>query len=206
MTARHGSPRPGCRSGPAGGATLIELLCAIGILATLTGVSIPAVTAGRDSFRAAGAARHLAATVHEARSRAVQAGAHVALRFRPRDGAITCVEYLDGNHNGVRTGDITAGIDRAISPERSLSRDFAGVEFGVWPGTPDIETGAPLPDNGLRIGSAGLLSFGPDGSSTSGTLYLKGRGNLQYAVRVLGATGRVRVLRFDAATRTWVVP
>jgi hypothetical protein len=31
-----------------------------------------------------------------------------------------------------------------------------------------------------------------------------GRGRAQYAVRVLGATGRVRILRYDHTRRTWV--
>jgi hypothetical protein len=44
----------------------------------------------------------------------------------------------------------------------------------------------------------------PNGSSSSGTVYVHGRQRSQYAVRVLGATGRVRVLKFVEASRQWV--
>jgi hypothetical protein len=49
-----------------------------------------------------------------------------------------------------------------------------------------------------------MLSLGPDGTASSGSVYLHGR-RLQYAVRVLGATGRTRVLRFDRGTGRWIV-
>ena len=48
------------------------------------------------------------------------------------------------------------------------------------------------------------MSFTPLGTASSGTLYLRGRDGSEYAVRVLGATGRTRVLRYEAITRTWV--
>lgn len=57
--------------------------------------------------------------------------------------------------------------------------------------------------DGVRIGTSRMLTLGPDGTATSGTLYVQGRKG-QYAIRVLGATGRTRVLRFDAGARQWV--
>jgi hypothetical protein len=49
-----------------------------------------------------------------------------------------------------------------------------------------------------------LMSFTPTGTSSSRTLYVRGRDGSQYAVRVLGATGRTRVLRYVSATRAWI--
>ena len=49
-----------------------------------------------------------------------------------------------------------------------------------------------------------LLAMNPDGTSSSGTLYLHGRERSQYAVRVLGVTGRVRVLKYDLGRRRWM--
>jgi hypothetical protein len=48
-------------------------------------------------------------------------------------------------------------------------------------------------DDPLRIGNTSMLTFSPLGSATSGTLYVAGliRGP-QMAIRVFGATGRVR--------------
>jgi hypothetical protein len=48
------------------------------------------------------------------------------------------------------------------------------------------------------------VSFTPDGTASSGTVYVRGRGGAQYAVRVLGATARTRVLRYDVERREFV--
>jgi hypothetical protein len=55
----------------------------------------------------------------------------------------------------------------------------------------------------LRIGASQFVSFGPGGTGTSGTLYLSTREGRQLAVRLLGATGRIRVLAFQPATGHW---
>ena len=39
--------------------------------------------------------------------------------------------------------------------------------------------------------------------ATSGTIYLRGRDGSRVAVRVLGATGRTRVLRYVVPTGDW---
>ena len=57
--------------------------------------------------------------------------------------------------------------------------------------------------DGVRIGTAKILTMSADGTATSGTLYLQGR-RAQDAVRVLGATGRTRVLKYDTGRRTWI--
>jgi hypothetical protein len=48
-----------------------------------------------------------------------------------------------------------------------------------------------------------MVSFSALGTSSSGTLYVKSRGGAQYAVRVVGATARVRIFRFDSRARKW---
>jgi hypothetical protein len=50
------------------------------------------------------------------------------------------------------------------------------------------------------------MTFTPEGSSSSGTVYVMGRGGEQFAVRVAGATGRTRVLSFNPAERQWGSP
>jgi hypothetical protein len=47
------------------------------------------------------------------------------------------------------------------------------------------------------------MSFTPSGTATSGTIYIRGRDGSQFAVRVLGATGRTRVLRYLPARKEW---
>jgi hypothetical protein len=42
------------------------------------------------------------------------------------------------------------------------------------------------------------------GESTPGTIYITDRGLDLYAVRVYGATAKIRVLRYVPATKKWV--
>lgn len=186
------------------GYTLVELLLAGAVMMTLAGISIPLTSDALDALRTSTAARFVAATVIEARMQAIRRSANVALRFEPAGGDYRFAEYFDGNGNGVRTVDIAAGSDPLLKAHRLLRDDFAGVSFGLPPGVPDVDGVRSLAaTDGVRVGVSRILSLGPDGTATSGTLYIHGR-RQQYAVRVLGATGRTRLLRFDPATGTWI--
>jgi hypothetical protein len=79
---------------------------------------------------------------------------------------------------------------------------FPRVRVAYAPGvpSPDNETGAAA----LRFGSVRMAVFSPMGTASPGTVVLLGPGDVQFAVRVAGATGRTRVLRFDYGSREWV--
>jgi hypothetical protein len=111
--------------------------------------------------------------------------------------------YEDGNGNGVRTAEISAGIDRRLGPYERLGDKFPGVRFQLAPEAADADGHSGTGSDGVRIGSPRLLTIGVDGTATSGTLYVRGRKG-QYAVRVLGVTGRTRMLQYSAGDRTWL--
>ena len=123
-------------------------------------------------------------------------GARAPLRSgsRPSDGDYQYAPYEDGNGNGVRTAEIRAGIDRPLGPFERLSDKFPGVRFELGAWVPDADGEDEYAADGVRIGSARLLTMSADGTATSGTLYVRGRQG-QYAVRVLGVTGRTRMLQ-----------
>jgi len=184
------------------GYTLIELLLATSLLATLAGISVPLAAGTVDAVRTSSAARHMAARIATIRLDAVRRATTVALRFDRQGSDYTFTTFLDGNGNGVRAGDVTQGIDpRLTSPER-LRDQFPGISFGLLPDVPDLDGGTASSD-GVRIGSSSFLSTTPNGSATSGTLYIHGR-RRQYAVRVLGVTGRVRLFVFEMGARRWI--
>lgn len=135
-----------------------------------------------------------------ARSHAVMRSAHVALRFNEGAGAsgsaITFQMFVDGNRNGVRTSDIATGTDTPVEGPVNLSDLFPGAAIGLG-----VAVGGTDP---VQIGSSNLPSFTPVGTSTSGSVYVRGRDGSQYAVRVLGATARARVQRYVQRTRAWV--
>jgi len=185
-----------------GGFTLTELLFTMAVAITLTGMAVPLVTATMDEIRIAGAARHVAARIAAARIDAVRRSATVGLRFVAAGGDYSSAAYLDTNGNGIRSADIAAGVDvMLVMPER-LGDKYPGAEFGLMPNIPDLD-GVSGGTDGVRIGTSRILSVSPNGSATSGTLYLHGRRG-QYAVRIFGATGRTRVFEFDTGARRWV--
>ena len=147
-------------------------------------------------MRTRAAARYLAGRVASARLGAINRSQAVGLRFLASTPDYQFAAYADGNGNGIRTIDIQAGVDSALGPSRQLGADFRGVHFGLAIGLPDVDAVRNTSSDGVRIGTARILTMSPDGTATSGTLYVQGA-RAQYAVRVLGATGRTRVLKYE---------
>jgi hypothetical protein len=84
-----------------------------------------------------------------------------------------------------------------------LSDNYAGVDFGLLPDLPPIDPGGPPPGmDPIKLGSSALLSYAPSGSSSPGSVYIRGR-KVQYAIRILGDTGRTRILKFNPHDRLW---
>jgi Tfp pilus assembly protein FimT len=185
-------PRP-ARVGTTRGYTLVELMFTAGTIAVLAAVAIPQLTASVERSRAAGAARYLAGRLALARAQAVARSANVALLLTAAGGTFVAATYVDGNGDGVRTRDITAGIDSIVAAPVRLSDLFPHVVLFL--NDPTVTT---------TFDTSALLSFSPLGTASSRTLYLRGADGSDYAVRVLGATGRTRVLRYVTGSRTWV--
>lgn len=189
-----------CRAGE--GFTLVELLLALSVAAVVAGVAIPVSTAALDELQTAAAARYVAGLVMSGRMDALKRARSVALRFEPAGEDYTFASFVDGNGNGIRSADIRAGEDPLLRPPQRLADNFGGVRFGLRADIPDADGLRGGSTDGVRIGASRLLATSPDGTATSGTLYLRGR-RAQYAVRVLGATGRTRVLKFDPGVGAW---
>jgi type II secretory pathway pseudopilin PulG len=184
------------------GYSLLEVVFVLAVVATMSGMVVPNYIAALDEYRVKGAARELSLRLHRARMEAIKRSTEVALQFADTGTGVAVGAFLDGNGNGVRTVDIQRGMDRVlVSPER-LSDRHPGVDFGTLPGLPGIDGGAPPGSNPIRVGSSNLLSFSPMGTCSSGTLYIRGR-SAQYAIRVFGETGRIRVLKFDTRSNRW---
>jgi prepilin-type N-terminal cleavage/methylation domain-containing protein len=194
------------RACPPSGFTLLELICVLGLTVVMASIAVAATVNGVNTVRTTAACRYLAARMQSARLDAAKRGTHVGLRFEPRGASIVVVAYSDGNGNGVRTADIARGVDLPLGPAERLEDLFGEVGYGLLDNVVDPDTGSAISGDPIRLGSTDILSFAPSGSATSGTIYVRGAGRQQCAVRVLGGTGRVRMMRFDARTRRWAAP
>jgi prepilin-type N-terminal cleavage/methylation domain-containing protein len=185
------------------GFTLIELMLAMALSVVLVGVAIPVGGDALDDMRARAAARYLAGRIANSRLGAINRSRAIGLRFVAGTPDYHFNSYVDGNGNGVRTADIQDGTDVALEVPRRLGSDFRGVRFGLTVGIADADGVGNTNPDGVRIGTSKILTMTPDGTATSGTLYVQGA-RAQYAVRVLGATGRTRVLKYEPGSRSWV--
>jgi hypothetical protein len=186
------------------GAALIDLIFTGGVIVVLAGIAIPAFQASQDHRAPRAAGQFLATRLQMLRLESIKRNVVVALRFDPDDpGRVRA--YVDGDGDGVGQGDVDRGTDYPIDPGTRIADFFDTVTFGIRADVPDPDgSGTIAADSDpVRLGSSNFLSFSPLGSASSGTIYLTGRGGPQVCVRVLGATGRVRVLWFDRVSRVW---
>ena len=187
------------------GATLLELLPAIALVALVSATTIPVVAGTMERERVRIAAHYVAARLMHVQLEALRRGVFVAIRVELADGDASLQVFADGNGNGVRTQDIERGVDPPISPADSIGAHASGVTLRINQRVLDAN-GSTWLDAGsdpLRIGSSELISCSPTGSLTSGTLYISAERGPQAAVRITGTTGRVRVLAYDAASMSW---
>ncbi|HEX5097785.1 MAG TPA: GspH/FimT family pseudopilin [Acidimicrobiia bacterium] len=186
------------------GYSVLELLMVVSVSIVISGAAIPLATNGVDRTRAEGAVRYVAGRMASARFEAVRRSAYVAIRFVPQSDGIWLRAFVDGNRNGVLSGDITRGLDVPITSDERLDHHFSGITFGILPNVTGLDPGQPFnAGDPVQIGSSTLLSFSPLGASTSGTLFIRGQRGTQFAVRILGATGRTRTFEFNFGDARW---
>jgi hypothetical protein len=185
------------------GHTFIEMVAVLATLLIMASLGLPYLKAYSVEAHLIGAGRVFKGEFLRARSIAVRTGAYSAIRFEPGPGGPSYSIYVDGNHNGVLSADIAAGMDRRIAGPYPLNAGASDVRVGINPGVPNMppETGYLDPGDPIRFGPSNILSFSPLGTATPGTFYLAGE-TLQAGVRVTGGSARVRLM--VCRGRKWV--
>lgn len=184
---------------------LVDVLAATGLSLVMAGMAVPVVGGTLERERTLVGAHYLAAAVQRARLEALKRSAVVAVRLQELDGRTSVQLFADGNGNGVLQRDIDRHVDPALTMAEWLDEHASGVSLQINQTIADVGGGGELApgDDPVRMGNSSLVSFSPLGSATSGTLYVAARRGPQMAIRIYGATGRVRVLTFDARARQW---
>ena len=185
--------------------TLVDTVVSLGVVTVLAGVAVPFLATARDGAQVTAAARYLSAQAMLARSRALQHGAAVGLRFEQDAGRYCFTAHVDGDGDGIRRADVASGVDRPLGPCQRLEEAYPQVRLALDASLPPVTATSPAGANAdaVRFGRSDTLTFSPLGSATSGSLYLRGRSGHQCALRVLGMTGRIRLLCFDHDEGAW---
>ena len=187
------------------GVALVDVLAAMGLSVVIAAVAVPVIGGTLEREHTLIGAHYLSAQVQRARLESLKRAVAVAVRLEELDGRASVQLFADGNGNGVLQKDLNRRIDPALTTREWLDDHARGVSLQINQPIADVGGGADLAagDDPVRIGNSSLVSFSPLGSATSGTLYVAAGRGPQMAIRIYGATGRVRVLRFDAQARQW---
>lgn len=188
------------RSGETG-ASLLEVLVTVALVATVTSLAAPLVAHARDDQEGRSAATFLAGQFRLARQQAILTGRNTALVFDLRENEWTFVVCADGDADGVSRADIATGVDACRGTAQPLASWFSRTSIHRASAVPDLSgntDGAVV-----AFGSARMASFSPLGTASSGSVTIMTHGGRHYAVRVAGVTGRVRIWRFMPESRRW---
>jgi len=185
--------------------TLTEMLASLALAALGAGAAVPSVSHMIHSARLNAAARDLTVEMHRARMEAVSQGCYAGILFETTPSGGRWRLYRDGGSRGIHAAEIASGVDQPMGPPHDLRARYSGVRFGI-PGSvpripPSIGT-LSATDDPIAFGNSDIFSASPTGETSSGTLYLTDGRDMR-AVTAYGATGRLRVRRYDASTGTW---
>ena len=184
------------------GLALIDALAATGVSLVMAAMVVPVVGGTLDREHVMIGAQYLAAQAQRARLESLRRGASVAVRLEQLDGRTAIQLFVDGNGNGVLQKDIDRRLDPALTVAEWLDDRARGVAARINQSIVDVGAGGMMAagDDPLRVGNSSLLSFSPTGGAT---VYVAATRGPQMAIRIFGATGRVRILMFDAQARQW---
>jgi prepilin-type N-terminal cleavage/methylation domain-containing protein len=187
------------------GFSLIEILVVVTIIGTIALCAIPAFASYRRRTSCAAAGNEMRSILRAVRSRAIARGTNAGVKFVHAGNNWTYTLYDDGNGNGIANTDITSKVDRRyFGPAVTMPLYHTAVIAQLPKGLRDPD-GDPLSadDPALQFGRSTICSFSAMGSGTPGTIYISDGIDQLYAVRVVGASGRVRLLRYDSGKQKW---
>jgi len=188
------------------GYSLAEILVVMAVIGMTVSVTMPAFNSMRRRIAVKAAVAELRAIFHKARMRAIARGLNSGVRFSNTGTEWRYAGYDDGDGNGLRNEDIASGVDKEVfAPRAVLMTDRGSATISV-PNMiirdPDGDKLTPS-SSPVQFNRSQLCSCTPTGSCTPGSIYLTDGANGIYCVRVYGATGRIRVLRWNDVRLKW---
>jgi len=184
---------------PTRGASLPELLVSLSFIGVVAGGAWHALSEWREALASREAARGVVADLRQVAHDARRQRRSLAIEFDLQEPPQWRV-LADGNGNGITTADVTDGTDAPQTPWRLVFRE-GRARLAIARDLPSAD-GSGIVAAGsapVQLGAMARLVFTPRGTATAGSLYVAGRGERAYAIRVLGSTQRIRLLCLNAA-------
>jgi len=192
------------------GFSMLEVMVTLAVIAITATIAAPSIMDMAPSMALKSAARDLYAKLQEAKMRAIKENKSVSVRFNGAyyfidldgDGAWTAAPggtdtFTDANGDGVyTTGEQYNDVDGNGVYSGEIAINFTDYGYGINRGTGK----ATANWSGNPCLQAGVITFNPQGSSNSGSIYLENRnGDVSYAVAVRTA-GSMVTRRYTGAT------
>lgn len=188
------------------GLTVVELVAVLAIMGLVMAVALPNLVEARRAAGLVRVARVVAANTHLCRLRAINARRNAGLVFAQERGQWVFTPTMDGDGDGVSRRDLERGVDRALAPTVRLDTLCAGATVGVpaaWKVPNPSGRGRLQVADGLAAGRSDIISFSPLGDATPSTVYVNDGAGRLLAIRIYGATARVRALEWRAGWQRW---
>jgi prepilin-type N-terminal cleavage/methylation domain-containing protein len=187
------------------GFTIAEMLVVVAILGMTAGMVTPAFVTINRHGAARAATSEIRSIFHFVRARAITRARHAGVKFTKSGGEWFYAVYDDGDGDGIRNDDITSGADTRLTAPKRVLLQARNAAIALPPISIKDPDGDPLTpaSSPVQFNSSTICSFSPVGEATSGTIYLSDRVGEVWAVRVYGASGKIRLLRYDAGSRRW---
>ena len=182
------------------GMTLLELLVVLGLIGLFVLVTTTNLTATQRQLDFDHFAREIASSLETCRWRAFRERCYTGILIGQNPDGYQFSFFADGNRNGIRTADIQQGTDPPFYRPVAIRRAAGDMEAAVLTGAPEIppKKGELDVTDPVKFGKSNLISFSPDGQSSSGTLYLACHSQKRmYAIVLYGPTARLTVWKYS---------
>jgi len=186
--------------------TVVELTVVLAIMGLAMAVALPNLVEARRAAGLVRVARTVASQTHLCRLRAINARRNVGLVFAREGERWVFTPVMDGDGDGVSRRDLERGVDPALAPAVRLDTLCAGASVGVpasWRVPDPSGRGRLRVADGLAAGRSDIISFSPLGDATPSTVYVNDGAGRLLALRIYGATARVRALEWRTGWPRW---
>jgi Tfp pilus assembly protein FimT len=187
------------------GLTAAETVVVLALTAALLLVGIPYLDEARRGAALRSVAQQVNGLMVRSRTHAIMRQQTTAVVFEPSP-SWRCYVAADGDGDGVRRDDLSAGRDRIVGEVVRLRCRPGGLGILTDERIPNPSGTGWLRGNmndPVRAGRGDIISFTPTGTATPGSVYMTDHRSQMRVLRIYGATGRVRCMVWKVGWPQW---